>query len=84
MRSEVYSASQKTLQLVVVWAVPFVGSILVLSVWAYDRKSATHDLVGRDEGPWLPGIGPENGYGHHGGSPGDSGSHEGHGGESGG
>ena len=36
--SSVYSASQKTLQLVLVWLLPLVGAILVLSVWAHDRK----------------------------------------------
>jgi hypothetical protein len=77
MRSAVYSASQKALQLAVIWVIPLIGAILVLSVSAHDRKSRAP--VRYDEGPWLPGIGPENDHGKHGGSLGDSISHDGHG-----
>ena len=56
MPSAVYSGSQKTLQLVLIWVLPFVGAILVISVWAHDRKSASRDPVRNDEGPWLPGF----------------------------
>jgi hypothetical protein len=83
MPSAVYSASQKTLQLVLIWVLPFVGAILVLTVLAHDRKSASRDPVRNDEGPWLPGIGPESDRGHHGGGFGDGASHDGHGGDSG-
>jgi hypothetical protein len=41
IRSAVYSASQKALQLVLIWVLPFVGAILVISVWAHDRVSAS-------------------------------------------
>jgi hypothetical protein len=78
MQSFVYSASQKALQLALVWTVPFVGAILVLSVWAYDRKFAVHDPDRLDEGPWPPGIGPEKDQGHHSDTLEDGGSHEGH------
>ena len=77
MQSFVYNASQKTLQLALVWTVPFVGTILGLSVWAYDRKFAVHDPDRLDEGPWLPGIGPENGRGHDSDTMEDGGNHEG-------
>jgi hypothetical protein len=60
MRSDVYSAFQKTLQLALAWTVPLIGAILVLSVWAHDRESASRDPVRHDEEPWLPGIGPES------------------------
>ena len=84
MQSAIYSATQKALQLVLVWAVPLVGAIFVLSVWAHDSKSAARDPVRYGEGPWLPGIGPENENRHHD-SLGDSGhSHDGHGGDAGG
>jgi hypothetical protein len=78
MHSVVYSASQKTLQLVLVWVVPLVGATFVLSVWAHDRKSATRDSIRNDEGPWLPGIGPENEHRHNGAGLGEDGGHDGH------
>jgi hypothetical protein len=84
MRSAVYSASQKTLQMVLVWVIPLVGAIFVLSVWAHDRKSSSRDPVRYGKGPWLPGIGPENEHRHHGDSVGESGGHDGHGGDAGG
>ncbi len=81
MRSGVYSGSQKTLQLGLVWLVPLVGAILVLSVWAHDRNSAARDPARHEEGPWLPGIGPESDHGHRGESFGDGSSHNGHSGD---
>ncbi len=84
MHSAIYSATQKELQLVLVWVIPLVGAVFVLSVWAHDRKSASRDPVLHGEGPWLPGIGPENEHRHPGDSMGDSGSHDGHGGDAGG
>jgi hypothetical protein len=83
MPSAVYSASQKTLQLVLIWVLPFVGAILVFIVLAHDRNSASRNPLSNDEEPWLPGIGPESDRGHHGGGFGDGGSHDGHGGDSG-
>jgi hypothetical protein len=83
MRSDIYSASQKTLQAMLAWLLPLIGAILVLSVWAHNRKSASRDPVRHGEGPWLPGIGPESDNVHHGGSFGGS-SHEGHAGDGGG
>jgi hypothetical protein len=84
MRSAVYSAPQKMLQMVLVWVIPLVGAIFVLSVWAHDRKSASRDPVRYGEGPWLPGIGPKNEHRHHGDGVGESGSHDGYGGDAGG
>ena len=83
MPSDVYSTSQKTLQLVLIWVLPFVGSILVLTVLAHDRKSASPDLVRNDEGPWLPGIGSMSDSSHPTSSFGDVGT-PGHGGDGGG
>jgi hypothetical protein len=77
MASAMYSTSQRTLQLVLIWVLPFVGALLVLTVLAHDRKSASRDPVHNDEGPWLPGIGPESDPGHHGGGFGDGASHGG-------
>jgi hypothetical protein len=84
MQSTLYSSTQKAPQLVLVWVIPLVGAIFVLSVWAHDRKSASRDPVRCGEGPWLPGIGPENEHRHHGNNLGDSRSHDGHGGDAGG
>ena len=78
MRSFAYDASQKMLQLALVWTVPFVGAILVLSVWAYDRKFAVHDPDRLDEGPWPPGIGAEKHHGQHSDTLESSGGNEGH------
>jgi hypothetical protein len=80
MPSAVYSAAQKALQLMLIWVLPLVGAILVLSVWVHDRKSASRDPIRSGEGPWLPGIGPERDRGHHGGGFGDGAGHDGHGG----
>ncbi len=84
IRSDVYSTSQKTSQLLVVWALPFVGAILVLAVLAHDRKSASTDPVSDNEGPWLPGIGPTSDSSHPTSTFGDVGAHDGLGGDSGG
>jgi hypothetical protein len=84
MPSAGYSGSQKALQLVLIWLLPFVGAILVISVWAHDRKSASPDLVRNDGGPWLPGIGPMSDNSHPTSSFGDVGTPDGHGGDGGG
>jgi hypothetical protein len=83
LRSDAYTPAQKTLQAILVWLVPLIGAVWVLSVWFHDRKSPASDPVRHAEGPWLPGIGPENDSVHHGDSFGGS-SHDGHGGEGGG
>ena len=79
IQSAVYGAAQKALQLVLVWVIPLVGAVFVLSVWAHDRKSASRDPVLHGVGPWLPGIGPENEHRHPGNSLADGSSHDGHG-----
>jgi hypothetical protein len=78
--SDVYSTSQKILQLVLIWMLPFVGAILVLTVLAHDRKSASPEHVRNDEGPWLPGIGPMSDSSRPTSSFGDVGTPDGHGG----
>jgi hypothetical protein len=83
MRSTIYSTMQKTLQLALVWVIPFVGAIFVLSVWAHDRISASRDAVRYDEGPWMLGIGPEGEHRHYGDNFGEGGSHDSHGGDTG-
>ena len=83
MPSAAYSRSQKTLQLVLIWLLPLVGAILVIGVWAHDRKSASRDPVRHHEGPWLPGISPESDRAHHGGGLEEGASHDGHSGDSG-
>ena len=82
LRSDVYTTSQKTLQAIFVWLLPLIGAIWVISVWAHDRKSAARDTFRNEEGPWLPGVGPESDSVHRGDSFGGSG-HEGHGGDGG-
>ena len=77
MRSFAYDASQKMLQLALVWTIPVVGAILVLGVWAYDRKFIEHYHDRLDEGPWLPGIGPDKDRDHRGDTLEDDGGHEG-------
>jgi hypothetical protein len=90
LRSGAYSTIQKLLQIALVWLLPFVGAIVVLSVWAYDRKFWAHDRkftsprpVGPDEGPGLHGIGPESDHDADAGEGGGHGGHGGHGGDSG-
>jgi hypothetical protein len=64
VRSDIHSGSQKALQLVLTWAIPFLGSILVLSVLAQHRKSdlGYQTLNGSS---WTPGTGPEGNESHH-------------------
>ena len=88
LRSGAYSTVQKLLQIALVWLLPFVGAIVVLSIWAHDRKFWAHDRkftsprpVGPDERTSLHGIGPESDHRHHGADAGEDG---GHGGDSGG
>src|SRR5450432_1526473 len=86
VRSDFETPLQKVLQLVLVWIVPFVGSIIVIAV----LRGASSDYNPRfrsdsasDVG--LPGTGPmsESFGGHHGGH-GDVGGEVGHGGDDGG
>jgi hypothetical protein len=83
-QSAVYTRRQKVLQMVLVWVVPLVGAVFVLSVWAHDRMSAARDPARSDEGPWLPGIGPMSDNSHPTSSFGDLGTHDGQGGNGGG
>jgi hypothetical protein len=75
-RSNVATPLQKTAQVIFIWVVPFIGSIIVIAL-----LKETNSIGKVPEGPdamgrtWLPGIGLESG---------DSGGyHHGHGGGSG-
>jgi hypothetical protein len=61
LSSTVATPVQKVLQLVFVWAVPFVGSIIVTAVL---KETASNPRFRRDFGStsevWLPGIGPDS------------------------
>jgi hypothetical protein len=80
MQSAVYTRRQKVSQMMLVWVVPLVGAVFVLSVWAHDRKSAARDSARSDEGPWLPGISPMSDSSHPTSTFGDLGTHDGQGG----
>jgi len=85
IRSAIYSCTQKTLQLILVWVVPLLGATVVLSVWAHDRKSASSDPVRSNEAsPWLPGIGPMSDRSHPTSTFGDISTHDGLSGDGGG
>lgn len=79
LRSTVYSASQKALQLTLVWVLPLLGATLVLIVWAHDRRaSSARDPAFQTEGLWLPGLGPMSDSSHHDGVFGEGVTHDGH------
>jgi uncharacterized membrane protein YgcG len=85
-RSEFETPLQKMLQLIFVWAVPLVGSIIIIAVLKVTRPERERRFDSGSLGKsWLPGIGPESesAHGHHGGS-GDSSGDAGHGGDGGG
>ena len=82
LRSDIFSRTQKLLQLILVWAVPLLGATFILSVWAHDRQSALRDPVrSNDDSPWLPGIGPMSDTSHPTSTFGDLGTHDGQGGD---
>jgi hypothetical protein len=62
LRSTVATPVQKALQLVFVWAVPFVGSIIVIAVLkeTVSNPRSRRDFCSTSE-VWLPGIGPDSG-----------------------
>jgi hypothetical protein len=84
-RSDFESRFQKVAQMILIWAIPFVGSILVLavSIGASADRRPRSDITSSDGG-YLPGIGP-NGEGRSGhyGSHGEHGGYDGHGGDGG-
>lgn len=83
MPSAVYSASSKALQIVLIWLLPLVGAILVLSVWMHDRKPSPHHSVSDDQEPWMPGMGPESDRSRPHGGFGEGATHDGHNGDGG-
>lgn len=80
LRSMVYSASQKGLQLLLVWVLPLLGATFVLIVWAHDRTTSSRGPTRDAEGPWLPGLGPMSDSSHRDGGFGAA--QDGHGGDS--
>jgi hypothetical protein len=69
-RSEFETPLQKTFQLIFAWAVPLIGSIIIIAVLKATRPEREHRFDSGSLGKsWLPGIGPESesAHGHHGG-----------------
>lgn len=81
IRSTVATPLQKVLQLLLTWAVPFVGSIFVIAVVRETMGSPRSRLEPGAGDIWLPGIGPDSGS-HH--TDHSSGSDVGNGGDAGG
>jgi hypothetical protein len=82
LRSDIFSRTQKALQLILVWAVPLLGATFVISVWAHDRQSASRDPIRSDDAlPWLHGIGPMSDTNHPTSTFGDHITHDGQGGD---
>jgi hypothetical protein len=81
--STVSTPLQKAFQLAFTWAVPFVGSIIVIAVLKETIASPRARLSPGSADEWLSGIGPESeaSGGHHGGHGG--GGDVGHGGDGG-
>ena len=86
VRSDFETPLQKVLQLVFVWVIPCVGSIIVIAVLRGARSDRRPRFASDSSGDaWLPGSGPESeGFGGHHGGHGESGGDAGHGGDSGG
>jgi hypothetical protein len=85
VRSEFGTPLQKAVQLIFVWAVPLVGSIIIIAVLKVTRPERERRFDSGSLGnSWLPGIGPESetAHGHHG-SHGEAGGDAGHGGDAG-
>jgi hypothetical protein len=84
-RSEFETPRQKMLQLIFAWAVPLVGSVIIIAVLKVTRPEREHRFDSGSLGKsWLPGIGPESesARGHHGGH-GESSDDAGHSGDAG-
>jgi hypothetical protein len=86
IRSDFESRFQKSVQMILIWVIPFIGAILVIAVLSQSRVRLTRPLNGSDGGnTWMPGMGPESSSresGHH--SDWGNGDHGGHGGDGGG
>ena len=60
-RSDFETPRQKIFQLVFTWAVPLVGSIIVIAVLKVTRPEREHRFdSGSSTRSWLAGIGPES------------------------
>jgi hypothetical protein len=85
LRSEFGTPIQKVVQLIFAWALPLVGSIIVIAVLKVTRPERERRFDSGSLGTsWLPGIGPESeaAHGHHGGH-GEASGGAGHGGDAG-
>jgi len=60
VRSTVPTMLQKTLQLVFIWTIPFVGSIIVIAILRETVSTSNGRLVSNSADEWLPGMGPES------------------------
>jgi hypothetical protein len=69
VRSDIPTPIQKAIQLVFTWAVPVVGSIIVIAVLKETTAPRSTRLESGADKEWLPGMGPESEA---------SGSHHGH------
>jgi hypothetical protein len=70
IRSDFETPLQKSLQLLLVWLIPCIGSIVVISVLKTarsDRRHRFHSDSGSNTTTWMAGIGPESesNSGHH-------------------
>ena len=83
VRSTVATPLQKALQLVFIWAIPFVGSIIVIAILRETNSTSRARLASGSGDEWFPGIGAESEphRGHHGEHSGDG--DFGHGGDAG-
>ena len=82
VRSDTVTPPQRVLQLIFTWAVPFIGSIIVIAIQKETAFVSSGSFQsGSSADVWLPGIGPrsETHRGDHGGHGGDIG----HGGDAG-
>jgi hypothetical protein len=84
-RSDFETPLQRVLQMVLIWAIPFIGSIMVIAVSkaAYFDRRPHSDSASPGDG-WIPGSDVALGRdtGHHG-SYGEHSGFEGHGGDAG-
>jgi hypothetical protein len=60
VRSKAATPLQKALQLVFIWAIPFVGSIIVVAILRETISTPRARLASGSGDEWLSGIGPES------------------------
>jgi hypothetical protein len=68
IRSTIATPLQKALQLAFIWAIPLIGSIIVIAILRETMSTPRACLAPGSGDEWLPGIGPESEShrGHHG------------------